>query len=241
VCMARRGFNWFELTQTALYEQVLGNLLSNNLENAEIKTLQKTTSKHLKSLIPVNIRNCRSAKIGPGELYVSGFYFSDRDLEGLTPIQIEFHFNNKDTHIDLTYINHKRLSKLIVDVVFHEMIHMRQYRSRGWKELKGHATIAHSQNGSQEYYGHRDEIGAYAFNIATDLWHKFGNDINSSKMWLDTNNYRRAKHSAFKSYMEVFEHDHEHPVIKSLKKKIVAYLPNIDIDKPFRTDRHLTY
>jgi hypothetical protein len=239
--MGRRGFNWFELTQTALYNQVLGNLLSNELETVEIKTLQRNTSKHLKSLIPINIRNCRSAKIGHGELFVSGFYFSDRDLEGLNPIQIEFHFNNKDTHIDLTYINHKRLAKLIVDVVFHEMIHMRQYRSRGWKELKGHATIAHSKNGSQEYYGHRDEIGAYAFNIATDLWHKFGTDINGSKTWLDTNNYRKSKFNAFKSYMEVFEHDHTHPVIKCLKKKIVSYLPNIDIDKPFRTDRHLTY
>ena len=36
-------------------------------------------------------------------------------------------------------------------------------------------------------------------------------------------------------YLETFDHDHRHRVIKKLKKKIMYYLPYTTLGKPYKT------
>jgi hypothetical protein len=35
-------------------------------------------------------------------------------------------------------------------------------------------------------------------------------------------------------YLKAFQHDHDHPIIHRLKKKIVRYLPQAQVGKPYR-------
>jgi hypothetical protein len=37
-------------------------------------------------------------------------------------------------------------------------------------------------------------------------------------------------------YLDTFDHDHDHKVIRKLKKKVVNYIPNaIELGKPYKT------
>jgi hypothetical protein len=84
-------------------------------------------------------------------------------------------------------------------------------------------------------------MGAFSFNIACELYDKFGNDFDAAKKYLDSNLAKRAKKSSYHKYLKVFEWNHNHPVIRSMKKKIIRNLPYAQIGKPFRTTNHLTY
>ena len=44
----------------------------------------------------------------------------------------------------------------------------------------------------------------------------------------------RRKHSSWRMYLKAFNHDHEHPIIKRVKQKVVRYLPNALYGKPYR-------
>ena len=97
------------------------------------------------------------------------------------------------------------------------------------------------QREQQEYLGDQDEIDAFAFNLACELRDRFGDDFEQSTSWLDSDLWLEDPKSQLYHYMTTFDGDHTHPIIVKLKRKTLAYLPNIDIDKPFRTRKYLTY
>ena len=127
--------------------------------------------------------------------------------------------------------------------MLHEIIHTRQYRSRNFKAIPGYQSFAFyaRDRKKQEYYGDRDEMGAFSFNIACELYEKFKDDFDLAAKYLDSNQYRRNPRTTFFKYMETFNHNHTHPVIKKIKKKIISQLPYAQLGKPFRTNTYLTY
>jgi len=42
-------------------------------------------------------------------------------------------------------------------------------------------------------------------------------------------------------YLKAFDHDHNHPIIKKVKKKVLQYLPNAEIGKPYRNKDWICY
>jgi len=112
-----------------------------------------------------------------------------------------------------------------------------------FKDIPGYQSTAYyaRDRKEQEYYGHKDEMGAFAFNIACELHDKFGNNFDAAKHYLDNNLSKRAKKSCWHKYMKTFDWNHNHPVIRSMKKKIIRNLPYAQIGKPFKTPDHLTY
>ena len=135
------------------------------------------------------------------------------------------------------------MCRLFADTMLHEIIHVRQYRTREFKDIPGYESTAYyaRDRKEQEYYGHKDEMGAFSFNIACELYDKFGEDFDTAKRYLDSNLAKRAKKSSYHKYLKTFDWNHNHPVIRSMKKKIIRNLPYAQIGKPFRTTNHLTY
>ena len=115
---------------------------------------------------------------------------------------------------------------------------MRQYRRHGFKSLHNYNSTASSSNvrAEQGYLGCTDEIDAYGFNIACELLEKYNWNQKLVIKHLSINlKGDRKKGGGWKMYLKAFEHDHNHEIIKRLKKKIIRYLPRAMAGKPFKS------
>jgi len=169
----RESFNWSSLTRNNLHSILYGagrDIIGRKLP---VKQLQQQLSSHIKSYLPVRVvRIQRDRKHNPKLVYMGGTYYSTLDQVGyprFIEIVLSYHPDTKE--IRMTDYRWNRLCTLFADTILHEMIHMRQYRSRNFKDLLGYESTAHyhRQRIDQEYYGHRDEMGAFSFNIACDM------------------------------------------------------------------------
>jgi len=241
--MARKPFNWALLDRKNLYAMlyelkpfVVGKRLA-------IKDLQKLLADHIKWYLPIRVRLKRDSTHEKGIVYIGGAYYSSYDVDNQRHVEIVFSYNNTTSKVKLSDNRWSRMCSLFADTMLHEIIHVRQYRTRSFKDIPGYESTAYyaRDRKEQEYYGHPDEMGAFAFNIACELYDKFGDDFDAAKHYLDSNLSKRAKKSGWHKYMKTFEWNHNHPVIRSMKKKIIRNLPYAQIGKPFKTPDHLTY
>jgi hypothetical protein len=125
----------------------------------------------------------------------------------------------------------------IADTILHEIMHMRQYRRRKFKILPDYASTAEKteQRAEQEYLGCSDEVDAYSFNIACELMDKFKYDPVQVIQYLNEDQKGlRRRHNSWRMYLKAFDHNHDHTIIKRLKKKIIKYLPRAINGKPYR-------
>jgi hypothetical protein len=131
---------------------------------------------------------------------------------------------------------------LFADTILHEIIHMRQYRSRNFKDIPGYESTAyyHRQRQNQEYYGHRDEMGAHSFNIACEMIDRFGYDPAAIRNHMDTLT-SRTKRGTFTKFLATFDWDHDHVKVRQMKQKVMKQLEYAVIGRPFKTTTHLTY
>lgn len=202
-----------------------------------IKDLHKLISKHLKSQLPIRVTKQVDKVVDKGYVYIGGTYYSDYDQDYRNAIEVIFSFHPSDTKIKISDYRWKRMSLLFADTILHEVIHMRQYRARNFKDIHGYSSTSEfaKQRADQNYYGHKDEIDAYAFNIACELYDRFGSNYKEAARYLEDGSHRRHKRTSYYRYLKAFDFDHNHPVIKALKKKVIRYLPYTEIGKPFKT------
>jgi hypothetical protein len=92
----------------------------------------------------------------------------------------------------------------------------------------------------QEYYGHRDEMGAFSFNIACEMIDRFGYDPVSIRYYMD-NLSGRTKRGTFTKFLATFDWNHDHIKVHQIKKKVMQQLEYAAIGRPFKTTTHLTY
>lgn len=189
--------------------------------------------------VPINVRCIYHKQTAPSAVWVGGMYRADQDICSNNYITIITQFNNRNSPVKINKLMFRRLCSNIADTILHEVIHTRQYRRRNYKDIPGYTSTAQSgkKRVEQTYLGHPDEIDAYSFNIACQLSDKFNADRKKIIKYLDTDlNDRRIKKDSYKMYLEAFDFNYKHTVIKKLKKKVVNYLPNaIELGKPYKT------
>ena len=241
--MSRKPFNWSLLDRPSLYSMLYGLKPSIVGKRLAVKQIQKLLSTHIKQHMPIKVVMDKDPKHEAGLIYVGGTYYADSDTDGHRQVEIVFSYNTDSATIKMSDARWVRLCNLFADTILHEIIHMRQYRTRGFKQIPGYESTAYyaRDRREQEYYGHKDEMGAFAFNIACELYDRFGADFGSAKKYLDTNLSKRAKKTCWHKYLKAFDWNHNHPVIRSMKKKIIRNLPYAEIGKPFKTPDYLTY
>lgn len=241
----RKNFNWSLLTRDVLFSMlnsIQGKVIGKRLT---VEALHALMSKHVKRHLPIKVRIDKDPTNEKGYVYVGGTYYSEKDYKSLTKhIEIIFSYNSDQKYFTLSRHRWQRLCLLFADTMLHEIVHCRQYRSRNFKAIPGYESTAYyaKDRKEQEYYGDTDEIGAFSFNIACELIDRFGDNFSAAAKYLDSNQYRRHKRTSFYKYMKAFDFDHNHQVIKRIKKKAIYNLPNAyHYGKPFRTNNYLTY
>ena len=201
-----------------------------------VNEVQKIFSQHLKAHLPIKVTSDRDFNTEPGLIYLGGFYHTDKDKYGQQCIELLFSYHPFDSHITISSKRFAAMSNTIADILLHEIIHMRQARSRGFKTIPGFSSYAESnkQRKEQNYLGDPDEIDAYGFNIACDLYERLGSHRAVAEHLNTHLDNRRKKDSWFK-YLKTFDHNHRHPVIQKLKKRIMYYVPYAELGKPYKT------
>ena len=242
--MAREAFNWSLLDRNTLYSmlyELKPEIVDRRLPIGEITRLM---SKHIKSRLPLKVTSNRHKPVKPGEFWIGGAYHSYLDHAGNQRfIEIELVFPTTANTMKTSLYRWERICKLFADTVLHEIIHTRQYRARSFKDIPGYESTAYyaKDRREQEYYGHRDEMGAHSFNLAQDMIDKFGFDTKAIKAYLDSPVLKRVRPNSLGRFMKAFEYDHTHPKVYQMKRKIMKQLDYAEAGKPFKTTNHLTY
>lgn len=240
----RRDFNWSQLNRKNLYSMLYGAGRDIVGKKITVSKLHRKLSSHIKSALPVSIKKCQyDGKQTPGFPYVGGSYDSVQDKYGSDRfIEVVLSYHPKDYEVRITEYRWTRICAVFADTILHEMIHMRQYRSRNFKDIPGYESTAHyyKQRVDQEYYGHRDEMGAFSFNIACEMIDRFGNKPRAICFYMDTIP-KRHKRSTFAKFLATFDWDHDHIKVKQMKRKVLKQLEYAAIGRPFKTNNHLTY
>lgn len=241
--MAKLNFDWSSLDRYSvanyiweLNPQIIGKHIKQN----KMHTL---LTKHIKAQFPIKVVQNFDSKVEKGIIFVGGMYYSDLDEEGKRSIEINFIYNSKkDTYI----VDSRRLWRLslcFADTLLHEIIHMRQYRRRNFKDLPAYSSTAEKLEKAEEqnYLGCSDEIDAYGFNIACELTEKFkGNKKLIVKYLNENQKNKRRKSNCWRMYLSAFDHNHNHEIIKKLKKKVIYYIPYAELGKPYKNNYWIT-
>jgi hypothetical protein len=234
-----RSFDWSTLDRRLIRSFIKKS--TKEIVNIPLNPLEfsKKIRKQIRDAgLPIKITTTFNDKTNENDIHVGGLYESYKDKKNSKFITIILQYNTNDKKIYFSYTKFDRLTTSIADTILHEIIHMRQYRRRNYKSIPGYESFADSgkQRVDQEYYGHDDEIDAYGFNIACILRDQFKSNQNELLNYLNRNlQDKRAKKNSYIDYLKAFDYDHNHPVIKKLKKKIIHYLPYAEIGKPYKT------
>jgi hypothetical protein len=237
-------FDWSTLEKSSIIQQIFE--LSPKICDQELTVEQfhEILSKFIKRKFPVKTSFGYDEKVKHYKVFVGGAYYSDLDENDKKCIEINFYYNPIDTSFKINRRKFKSICDTIADTILHEVIHMRQYRRRAFKSLPNYASSARSTKVREEqsYLGCTDEIDAYGFNIACELLGKYKGDQQaiSQHLSIDLKNCQKYGGS-WKMYLKAFGHDHNHEIIKRLKKKIIRYIPRAVTGKPFKSCDWICY
>jgi hypothetical protein len=234
---ATSQFNWSLLDRNGIIKFLMS--ISPELIGKELTVDQfhKKITTHIKKFIPVRFKKNRNYKVESNQIWVGGTYYSEWDQDKQKCIELLFVYPLFEENICISKKRYKGMCSTIADTIFHELIHMRQYRRRKFKIISDYASTANKTEVQieQSYLGCSDEIDAYGFNIACELMDKFNGDEQKIFAYLAENQKGvRRRHNSWRMYLKAFQHDHNHPIVQRLKKKIVRYLPMAQIGKPYR-------
>lgn len=170
----------------------------------------------------IDVTHHTSLEIENNTVDLNAYYDSGLDEADEVPIEIILLTNPSDEFISIDDDEFDELAINIAECICHEMIHMKQSRSRHFLEVSKMTYLQVEDDfvESQMFLADPNEIDAHAFNIAEelselpDLYKKLENplDINISesiKLW---------------AYVHAFARDMSHPVLKRLLKKIYKNL-----------------
>jgi len=234
-----KSFDWSSLDRRSI--RSLLKKTTKEIVNIPLSplTFTKKIRKQIRDAgLPIKVTSSFNDKTEENAIHIGGLYESYKDKKNTRFITIILQYNPNDKKVYYSYTKFDRLCTAIADTILHEIIHTRQYRRRNYKAIIGYESFADSgkQRLNQEYYGHNDEIDAYGFNIACVLRDQFKGNHKEVLNYLNQDlQDRRAKKNAYTDYLTEFNYDHNHYVIKKLKKKIAYYLPYAALGKPYKT------
>jgi len=240
----KANFDWSILDRKGIAEFI--TLLEPAVTGKLITTVKfhKLLAAHIKKYLPVNVTRSTDPKVDSGWVYTGGTYFSHNDQLKQKCIEILFVYRTNETKFIIPVRRFRRIALTIADTILHEIIHMRQYRRRKFKELPDYASTAEKTKKKEEqsYLGCSDEIDAYGFNIACELLQKFRGDTHAVVDYLNENQKGlRRRHNGWRMYLKAFDYDHDHKIIKRVKSKVIRYLPRAEIGKPFKSSDWICY
>ena len=238
-----KNFDWVDLTRNGIIG-IVQQSLSTSPSLVPVPEFHNRITTLLKKHIPIRVKK----KFIPhdldiGQVAISGYYHLDYDEAGSKPIEVIFFYHGADDHIKLTHKRINSIGVLTADTILHEIIHMSQHRKKNFLQCSSYRSCAQRLKirEAQEYLGKFDEIDAYAFNIVDELADRFGPDRSKIVAYINSDQrYRRQRNNSWLIYIRAFEHNHNHPVIRRLKKRVIKYLDRIHTGRPYDVNPWLT-
>lgn len=203
---------------TKLMEPLRDRIVGYPLSKGEISSV-------LGQLISENFRadviQAEAPQVDPGDINVSACYDPELDSMDRPCIEIVLVYNPYDSILIIDNEVFDSTVKRLCDSIAHEQIHQQQHRSRFWED-----TWFDDPDDAEAYLSHKDEIDAYSYNIANELLDYA--DIKQVLTILNNPSTIKIEHSVnLFVYMQTFEYNSNHPVIKRLLKKITKLLPQV--------------
>jgi len=170
----------------------------------------------------------RTPDLAEGELSISAHYDPESDEDGDTAIFIKLLFS-KEGPASYTWTdnNKKYFLNKLKDALKHEVLHMKQFRDRGFHSgSEGYDATSTEK----EYMSRPDEIEAYAMNIGDEFIRKVGKDgaVDLLRMAKKTAQFKNKVNQFLSpdllAYFALFNFDSSNPVIKRLLKKIYQHI-----------------
>lgn len=230
-------FNWSLLDRETIANYVMMLLPSLVGKPISVDFFHSKITRHLKKIVPIRFKKHRDLKVTSNQVWIGGTYYSDWDQDKQKCIELLFAYPLFEDTLKITKQKFIRISYNVADTLLHEIIHMRQYRRRKFKPLPDYTSSSSrlKMRLEQEYLGNTDELDAYSFNIACELIDKFGKNKGPIVNYLNENQKgKNRRANSWRMYLKAFEHNHEHPIIKRVKKKVIRYLPRAYSGKPYR-------
>jgi hypothetical protein len=232
-------FDWSELDRESLFtfmHSIRRDVVNKSLR---INKFQNIIIKHVKNLLP--IRSCKTIddKINVKQVFVGGAYYNDYDKRKLKSIELCLGYNTLDRYIKLNHNQFIKFCRNFADTILHETIHMRQFRKRRFKLIPLYNSTAErsEQRREQSYLGDPDEIGAYSFNIACELHDKFNGNTKKIVGYLNESRKSNLRgYNLWHVYLKAFEYNHNHTIIKRIKKRVMYYISRNQTNKPFQSN-----
>lgn len=238
-----KDFDWVSLTRNGIIS-IIQQALFKIPNPIPIVDFHFLVTFHLKRHIPIRVRKKFIPRdINSGHLAISGYYHSEYDEEGSKSIEVIFSYHSRDDYIKLNRKRINNIGALVADTILHEIIHMSQHRKKNFLQSPSYHSCARivKIREEQRYLGKFDEIDAYAFNIADELADRFGPIPSRIIAYINSDQRnRQQKNNSWLIYIRAFEHDHNHPVIRRLKKRVVKYLKRIHTGRPYDVNPWLT-
>lgn len=189
--------------------------------------------RHYAGNIDITVKTKRSARVDLNQVVVGGYYDPNEDEDDFPSIFIDIAFNPEQKTIKVADIAWRDLCADIIECIGHEIVHQEQYRRRNFDIGPG-MFISTSEDkfrrDEQEYLGNPDEIEAYGYSIAVQIFLKekprsiTGKHIQKSAM--------------FQSYAELF--GVQHPTVKKLIMYVVFYFNQIKGSSTVKKTKQLT-
>lgn len=155
----------------------------------------------------VRIVTTRHQDVHLNQVVIGGSYDYTEDKHNFSSITIFVTYSLTQDVIKLADLNWKHTCVMLIECLGHELVHQRQYRERDFLTRK---IVKSAQTEDQEYLGNQDEVEAYGYSIAIELF------LLGEK--------RLMKSQMFKIYLMNFES--HHPVIQQL----ISYISYYSVD-----------
>jgi len=176
----------------------------------------------------VDVKHAEATQVDHNDIEVNGYYDGGLDEGEETAIELVLVTNPMQDVMVIDEEQFLLIGRKIADTLSHEVIHMRQYRARDFLEVETvqYKEIESEAEESKWYLSSPDEINAYAYNIANELLER--NDLQTVKELLVKVKDVKIQDSVnLWAYVNVFEKDFNHPVLRRLIKRVYKSLINL--------------
>lgn len=175
----------------------------------------------------VDVRHAEASQVDHNDMDLNGYYDGGLDEFGDIPIEVFLITNPLQDVIILDHEQFDVIARRVADTLSHEVIHMKQYRARDFLEIE---TVGYSDMDEDEenrwYLSSPDEINAYAYNIANELLDR--HEVTTVLEKLNRVSDIKIEDSVnLWSYIQVFEKNTNHPVLRKLCKQVYKQVINL--------------
>lgn len=158
----------------------------------------------------------RDANVDRNQVVIGGLYDPHEDESNYSSIAIYVNYNPRQKVILIRDTDWRQICVDLIECVGHEIVHQEQYRSREF-DIGPHIFVSAKEERShreeQEYLGNPDEIEAYGYSIAAEIYLK----ENPTKI----TGRNVVKTTMYKAYCKAF--DPNHPIVKQLLVNTLKY------------------